>query len=77
MVCMYEKLDGMIMFNFNAPEGAEYMPNSGALQESISMRKLDENEAQMALIERHDIILISDDIWESKSREQGKGELTG
>ena len=69
---MSEMLDRMIMYNINAPIGAEYMPDTGVLQASIYLRELNKEEAEQALIERHDIIQISDDIWEQKSREQGK-----
>lgn len=72
---MREKLEELIMFNFNAPTGAEYMPDTGTLQMSIYQRKLDPMEATQALIERHDIVQMSDDIWEEKSKAQGKGDL--
>lgn len=66
---MERMLHQLIKNNPLAPKGAEFMPNLGTLEESISIRALTPEEAESAKNPPIYPRPISDDMWEDKSRE--------
>lgn len=69
---MERKLNELIEYNQNAPIGSEYMPFNGTLQESISTRALTPEEAERAKNPPTNPRPMSDDLWEDRTRRQGK-----
>lgn len=72
ITAMEHMVERMVMHNPNAPPHAEYMPDTGALLESMHIMELNDDEVERAKVDKPSIQRMSDGVWEEKSKIQGK-----